>query len=74
MNGSFKVGDRVRYLNEEKHLSNPEFYPTTGTVGTVSIIDEEDALDFAYVQWPEGSTSGDDFWWCTREDIEPVTE
>lgn len=74
MNGSFKVGDRVRYINEEKHLSNPEHYPAPGTVGTVSIIDEEDALDFMYVQWPKGTTSMDDCWWCTREDIEPVED
>ena len=74
MSHEYKVGDKVRYLNERKHLTEPEYYPAPGTVGTVSIIDEEDAQNDLHVQWPEGSTSIDDWWWCSREDVEPVTE
>lgn len=72
MNGSFKVGDRVRYLNASMHRTDPAYYPAPGTVGTVSILDEDDELDHVYVQWPKGSTSMDDCWWASREDVEPV--
>lgn len=74
MNGSFKVGDRVRYLNASKHCTEPEYYPAPGTVGTVTISDEEGSSECLLVQWPEGSTHRDDLWWCNRKDVEPVTE
>ena len=74
MSHEYKVGDKVRYLNASKHLTEPEYYPAPGTVGTVSIIDQEDTQAYMYVQWPEGSTCGDALWWCIREDVEPVTE
>lgn len=46
---NIKVGSKVRYLNAEKHLKNPEFYPAQGTIGkVVSVSNDSTRL----VQWP----------------------
>lgn len=46
---SIKVGSKVRYLNAERHLKNPEFYPAQGTIGkVVSVSNDRTRL----VQWP----------------------
>lgn len=77
MNGSFKVGDRVRYRNARKHRIEPEYYPAPGTVGTVVDLDEDNEyneVEDMFVQWPKGSTSLNDAWWCNRKDIEPVED
>ncbi len=68
-----KTGDKVRFINNERHITEPEYYPKGGSVGTVLDIDEDDK-DNLYVEWPEGSTSSDDCWWCGEEDVEPVDE
>lgn len=57
----FNVGDKVRVRNCEAarwlHCMYPERFPVVGTVGTV-----ETARAFGRVQWPKGSTSGNDCW------------
>lgn len=64
----FKVGDKVRYIGKN-HKEMPEFYPEIGTVGTV--VEEGGDTDW-YIQWPKGSTSRKDCWYCDENDIELV--
>ena len=58
-----KVGDKVRYLNAEKHKQNPEFYPLQGTIGEIiSVADDNTCL----VQWPDYITT----WFANQSDLE----
>lgn len=61
----FNVGDKVRYIGKD-HKKMPEFYPEIGTIGTV--MKESGDTDW-YIQWPKGSTSGKDCWYCNENDI-----
>ena len=64
----FNVGDKVRYIGKD-HREMPEFYPEIGTIGTVA----KDGGDTDWrIQWPKGSTSGKDYWYCDENDIELV--
>ena len=64
----FNVGDKVIYMGKD-HREMPEFYPEIGTIGTVA----EDGGDTDWrIQWPKGSTSGKDCWYCDENDIELV--
>lgn len=62
---SYKVGDKVVFVDAEKHRWNPEFYPKVGTVGIVKNVHEPNLT----VQWPNGSTSLDDCWYCAMESV-----
>lgn len=64
----FKVGDKVRYIGKN-HKKMPEFYPEIGTVG--AIVKESGDTDW-YIQWPKGSTSKEDCWYCDKNDVELV--
>lgn len=66
----FNVGDKVRYIGKD-HTEMPEFYPEIGTIGTV--VKESVDTDW-YIQWPKGSTSKKDCWYCDENDIELVIE
>lgn len=70
----FKVGDRVRFkgMGDACHAKFPEYYPKDGTIGIVSNVIPDD--DEVCVQWPKGSTSGDDMWWALEEYLELVEE
>lgn len=64
----FNVGDKVKYIGPE-HDINPQWFPIVGTIGTVAKdVDEIDC----YIQWPKGSTSKEDRWYCNKNDIELV--
>lgn len=64
---NIKVGSKVRYLNAEKHLKNPEFYPVQGTIGkVVSVIDDNTYL----VQWPDYTT----VWFANQSDLEVLVD
>lgn len=64
----FNIGDKVRYIGKD-HREMPEFYPKIGTIGTV--VEEGGDTDW-YIQWPKGSTSEEDCWYCDGNDIELV--
>ena len=64
----FNIGDKVRYIGKD-HKEMPEFYPKIGTVGI--IVKESGDTDW-YIQWPKGSTSIDDKWYCDKNDVELV--
>ena len=66
----FNVGDKVRYIGKD-HKEMPEFYPEIGTIGTV--VRESENADW-YIQWPKGSTSRKDCWYCYENDIELVED
>lgn len=70
----FKVGDRVRFkgMGDVCHAKLPEYYPKNGTIGIVSFASADD--DEVNVQWPKGSTSGDDLWWAFPEYLELVAD
>lgn len=61
-----KVGSKVRMIDGEGHRYNPEWLPDVGTVGTVMKVGFNDHL----IQWPEGSTSGKDKWYCDNTRLE----
>lgn len=63
-----KVGSIVMFTNSSLHVLNAgEFYPPVKTMGTVLKVD--DICEDVFVQWPAGSTSKDDCWWCGMEDV-----
>lgn len=67
-NKKFNVGDKVRYIGKD-HKEMPVFYPKIGTLGTV--VKEIGNTNW-YIQWPKGSTSRKDCWYCDENDIELV--
>lgn len=66
---SFKAGDKVKFLglSEDEALVGSQFYPPVNTVGeVVEVLSPE----FCFVQWPKGTTSWQDKWWCNYEHLE----
>lgn len=64
---NFKVGDKVVFINEEKHLGGHRYYPKPGTSGEIIFVDE--LCHDVEVQWEIGSTAQDCKWWCHFDDI-----
>lgn len=77
-----KKGCKVRFIGcgLDDHDRRPDFYPVPGTIGTVMFRDDDEIMDFPgdgmewLIQWPEGSTSEDDQWWCAACALEAVDE
>lgn len=63
-----KIGDIVKYIGN-RHDDEPEYYPTVGTTGVAKYI----GISSIRVQWEEGSTSGDDCWYCGYNNVEVVS-
>lgn len=61
-----KVGSKVKMIDEELHRSKPWCFPDVGTIGTVTEVGFHTHL----VQWPEGSTSRTDKWYCDDTRLE----
>ena len=61
-----KVGSKVRVIEETAHKDNPQWFPNVGTVGTVTEVGFHTHL----VQWPEGTTSEKDEWYCDDTRLE----
>lgn len=53
------VGKKVVF--EDNSYAGMLFYPPVGTIGEVLNYSKED--DAICVQWPEGTTGGDNQWW-----------
>lgn len=62
-----KVGSKVKMINKEANNIHPYWYPAIGTVGVVERLGYNDNC---WVQWPEGTTSKDDKWFCDYEHLE----
>lgn len=61
-----KVGSKVRMIDEEAHLVDSVCAPVVRTMGVVEKIDSRICL----VKWPKGTTSDDDKWYYTYEELE----
>lgn len=61
-----KVGSKVRMIDGEPHNENPQWFPAVGIVGIVRKLDSSNCN----VQWPYGTTSWQDKWWCNYEHLE----
>ena len=68
----YKAGDKVRFISEGLHLRELDYYPPSGTVGTVLAYEAD--LGTIYVQWPAGLTYGDGCWLCGTDDVEPAED
>ena len=64
------VGKHVKFISGISHNEEPEYYPLAGTFGIV-LKDEGGEI---CVQWPHGTTSGDDMWWCFKTNVELMPE
>lgn len=76
----FNVGDKVVFINAQKHKSHSGYYPAVGTVGTVVKIDEHPIEDFGLlVNWGDAKgvdiwqADGTKSWWCNEADVKPYT-
>ena len=61
-----QVGSKVRITDGKSHKDNPQWFPDVGTVGIV----KEAGFHTCFIQWPEGSTSGKDEWYCDDTRLE----
>lgn len=63
------IGNKVRCVNKiDIH------HPEQGAIGTIVAYDEHDAICNYKVQWPKGSTVGNDRWWAMNKCIELVKD
>lgn len=62
-----RVGSKVRMIDDKAHNENPRWFPIIGTVGVVT--GELDYIN-CEIQWPYGTTSWQDKWWCNYEHLE----
>lgn len=73
----FNVGDKVVFINAQKHESARGFYPVVGTVGTVKKIDENAIdkkgllVDWGDAKGVEDWVDGTKSWWCNEADVKP---
>ena len=65
---NIKVGSKVRMINDKAHNENLRWFPVVGTVGVVT--GELDDYNDYEIQWPKGTTSWQDKWWCNYEYLE----
>lgn len=63
---NIKVGSKVRITDGKAHKDNPQWFPEVGTVGTVMEVGSHTH----FIQWPEGSTSERDRWYCDDTRLE----
>lgn len=61
-----KVGNKVRMIDGEIHNEKPQWFPAVGTVGIVRNL----YYINCEVQWPKGTTSWRDKWWCSYDLLE----
>lgn len=64
-----KVGSVVMFTNSKLlglNILSRDWYPPVKTIGTVLKVGSSNDI---FVQWPSGSTSDDDHWWCSMNDV-----
>lgn len=61
-----KVGNKVRMIDGEIHNEKPQWFLAVGTVGIVRNL----YYINCEVQWPKGTTSWRDKWWCSYDLLE----
>ena len=60
----------VKFTSDVSHKTAPYYYPVVGTFGIVLEVEGGEIC----VQWPHGTTSSDDMWWCFKTDVELMPE
>lgn len=65
------VGKKVRFVNKNVEPKRAWCFPSVGTIGKVCYIKEDGNI---LVQWPRGTTSGDDAWYCLYTAVEVIEE
>lgn len=63
------IGNKVRCVNKIDI-----YHPEQENIGTIVAYDEHDAIYNYKVQWPKGSTVGNDRWWAMNKCIELVKD
>lgn len=63
---NIKVGSKVRITDGKAHKDNPQWFPEVGTVGIVMEVGSHTH----FIQWPEGTTSETDEWYCDDTRLE----
>ena len=70
----FNVGDKVVFINGDKHERLSQFYPAVGSVGIIKDKDKDDGD--VLVDWGEaegvninGNYAAKKAWWCEEKDI-----
>lgn len=63
------IGKKVRCIYKDGY-----YHPEVGTIGTIVRYDSYDENSSYKVQWPKGSTIGDDRWWAINRCIELVED
>lgn len=61
-----KTGSKVKMINDKIHNEYPRWFPVVGTVG--AIINASNTS--SYIQWPSGTTSENDRWFCSLDWLE----
>lgn len=64
------VGKYVKFIDGVSHKTLPNYCPVAGTLGVVLKVKG----DSICVQWPHGTTSSEDVWWCVKTDVEIMPE
>ena len=64
------VGKYAKFIDDVSHKAAPHYFPVVGTFGIVLEVEGDEIC----VQWPHGTTSGDDMWWCFKTDVELMPE
>jgi hypothetical protein len=65
---SLKIGDTVKMIDSSLNIEEPQFYPKKNTKGKVTGIDGV----YITVQWEKGSTSRNDCWCISCDEIQKV--
>ena len=60
------VGSKGRIIDDKVHNKYPRWFPVVGTVG--AIINTSNTSP--YIQWPSGTTSKNDRWFCSLDWLE----
>lgn len=61
-----KVGSKVRMIDDKVHNEYPRWFPVVGTVGAIINVSNTSP----YIQWPSGTTSENDRWFCSLDWLE----
>lgn len=61
-----KIGSKVRMIEETVHKGDPQWFPDVETEGTVTEV----GFHVHLIQWPKGTTSGTDEWYCADTRLE----
>ena len=72
----FNVGDKVVFINDDKHKRLSQFYPAVGSVGIIKDKDKDKDDGDVLVDWGEaegvninGNYAAKKAWWCEEKDI-----